>query len=53
MPGPLISAQKGDQKTTKQKKTPRDGLSQYRVRRENDGGGQESRDWRHELTWDW
>ena len=42
-PRPLISVQKGTQKTSNYQKTPRDREAQDRVRRKHGGGGQEDR----------
>ena len=47
-PRPLVSAQKGAQKTTNYQKKPRDGVAQERGRRKHGGGGQEDRNWRHD-----
>ena len=47
-PRPLVSAQKGAQKTKKHLKTPGYRAEQEQVRRKHDGGGQEARDWRHD-----
>ena len=52
MPRPLVSVQKGAQKTTNYQKKPRDGAAQERVRRKHGGGGQEARNWRHDPPWD-
>ena len=47
-PRPLVSAQKGAQKTTNYQKTPRDWESQERLKRKNGGGRQEARNWRQD-----
>ena len=51
-PRPLVGAQMGARNKKKHQKTPRDGSAQEQVRRKQNGGGKDSRDWIHNPAWD-